>query len=158
MLTFYITTMASPIRYQLSLEDSDFIDAWLRCFAAGGITKKLKDNKEKRGVNEIMDFILATTECAAIIKVSTIAYHTNLKSLTFEKISQVIRRNMRPRKRLAVAERTKFMSMKQEIDEPIIKYLHHLRNARRYCEFEKLGQEEQTIEEDFIQLRLIEGI
>ena len=48
--------------------------------------------------------------------------------------------------------------MKQEIDEPIIKYLHRLRNASRYCEFEKLGHEEQTIEKDLIQLRLIEGM
>ena len=48
--------------------------------------------------------------------------------------------------------------MKQEIDEPIIKYQHRLRNASRYCEFEKLGQEEQKIEEDLIQLRLIEGM
>ena len=38
--------------------------------------------------------------------------------------------------------------MKQEIDEPIIKYLHRLRNASRYREFEKLGQEEETIEKD----------
>ena len=50
------------------------------------------------------------------------------------------------------------ISMKQEIDEPIIKYLHCLQNASRYCEFEKLGQEEQTIEEDLIQLRLIESM
>ena len=30
------------------------------------------------------------------------------------------------------------------------KYLHRLRNGSRYCESEKLGQEEQTIEEDLI--------
>ena len=65
---------------------------------------------------------------------------------------------MRPKKRLVVAERTKFMSMKQQIDEPIIKYLQHLRNASRYWEFEKLEQEEQTSEEDLIQSRLIEGM
>ena len=53
-----------------------------------------------------------------------------------------------------MAERTKFKSMKQEIDEPVIKYLHCLRNADRYWKFEKPGQEEQTIEEDLIQLRL----
>ena len=52
----------------------------------------------------------------------------------------------------------KSMPMKQEIDEPIIKYLHRLRNASKYCEFEKLGQKEQTIEEDLIQLKLIEGM
>ena len=57
-----------------------------------------------------------------------------------------------------MVERTKFMSMKQEIDEPIVKYLHRPRNANRYCEFEKLGQEEQTIEEKLIQSRLIDGM
>ena len=64
---------------------------------------------------------------------------------------------MRPKKRLVVTVRIKFMLMKQEIDESIIKYLHCLQHVSRYCEFEKLGQE-QTIEEDFIQLRLIEGM
>ena len=64
---------------------------------------------------------------------------------------------IKPKKRLVVAERTKFMSMNQEIDEPVIKYLHRLRNASRYCEFEKIRQE-QTIEEDLIQLWLIEGM
>ena len=50
------------------------------------------------------------------------------------------------------------MSMKQRIYEPIKKYLHRLQNVNRYCEFEKLGQEEQTIEKELIQLMLIEGI
>ena len=86
------------------------------------------------------------------------SYLKNLEDLTLEKISQIVRRNMRPKKRLVVAEKIKFMSMKQEIDEPIIKYLHRLRNVSRYCKFEKLRQEERTIEEDLIQLSLIEGI
>ena len=47
--------------------------------------------------------------------------------------------------------------MKQETEEPIIKYLHRLWNASRYCEFEKREQEEETIEEDLIQLSLNEG-
>ena len=78
------------------------------------------------------------------MKVSVMAFLTNLDDLAFEKVSQIIRRNMRLKKRLIVAERTKFMLMKQEIDEPIIKYLHCLRNVR----IEKLGQKEQTTEED----------
>ena len=39
-----------------------------------------------------------------------------------------------------------------------MKYLHRLRNASKYCEFEKYGPEEQTIEENLIQLSLIEGL
>ena len=112
--------MASPIGYQLSIKDSDFVDTWLQCFAVSAITKKLKDNKEKRAENEITDFFSATAGCKAIIL--SMAYPTNLKDLTFEKISQIIRRNMRPKKRLVMEERRKFMSMKQKIDEPIIIY------------------------------------
>ena len=111
--------MALLIGYQLSLEDPDFVNTWLRYFAASARTNKLKDDKEKGGENEIMDLFLATTGCEAIMKVSTIVYPTNLEDLTFEKISQIKRTNMRLKKKLLVAERMKFMSMKQEIDEPI---------------------------------------
>ena len=46
--------------------------------------------------------------------------------------------------------------MKQEINEPIIKYLYRLSNESRHGDIGKLGREEQTIKEDLIQLRLIE--
>ena len=87
-------------------------------------------------------------------KVSTMAYPTYLEDLTFEKISKIIRSFMRPTKKLVEAERTKFMSMIKEIDEPIIKYLHRLRNAS----LKPPPKKKQTIEEDLIQLRLIKGI
>ena len=98
----------------------------------------------KGGENEITVLFLATAGCKAIMKVSTMAYPTNLEDLAFEKISQIIR-NMRPKKRLVVSKKMEFILMKQEIDKPIMKYLYHLRNASRYCEFEKLEQEKQTI-------------
>ena len=63
----------------------------------------------------------------------------------FWKNSQIIRRNMRLKKRLVVAEKTKFISMKQEIDEPIIKYLHRLGNASRYREFENLDKKNRWL-------------
>ena len=144
--------------YLSAPQHPNFVDTWLRCFAASTRTKKLKNNKAKGKENDITGLFLATAGCEAILKVSIMAYPTNLEDLTFEKINQIIRRNMRHKKRLVVAERTKFMSMKQEIDELIIKYLHRLRNASRYCEFKKLEQEEQTIEKDLIHIRLIEGL
>ena len=64
---------------------------------------------------------------------------------------------MRPKKRLVKAERTKLMSMKQEIDVPIVKYENCQQNASRFCELKKLGQE-QRIEEDLIQFKLFEGM
>ena len=66
-------------------------------------TKKLKDNKGRE--NKITDLFLATAGSEVIMKVSTMTYPTNLEDLTFEKISQIIRRNMRPKKRLVVVEK-----------------------------------------------------
>ena len=91
MLILNIPTIASLIGYQLSLEDSDFVDTWLRCFPASARTKKPKD-KEKGGENKITDFFLTTPGCKVIMKVSTMVYHTNLEYLTFEKISQIKRK------------------------------------------------------------------
>ena len=57
--------MASLIEYQLTLEDPDLVDTWIRCFAASGRTKKLKDDKEKVGENEIKGLFVATAGCGA---------------------------------------------------------------------------------------------
>ena len=77
--------MASLKGYQLSLEDPDLFDTWLRCFAASARIKMLKDDKEKGGENEITDLFLAPDGCEAIMKVSPTAYHTNLEDQTFKK-------------------------------------------------------------------------
>ena len=98
VLTLHIKTMASPIGYRLSLEDPDFVDTWLWCFAASARTKMLKDDREKGGENEITELFLANAGCEAIMKVSTMAYAINLEDLTFEKISQIIRRNIGAKK------------------------------------------------------------
>ena len=42
---------------------------------------------------------LATAGCEAIQKVSTMAYPRNLEELTFKEIGEVIKRNIRPKKR-----------------------------------------------------------
>ena len=62
MLTLYITTMASPIGYQLFLKDPDFVDTWLRCFAASERTKK-KDHKKKDGKMRLQITFWQTAGC-----------------------------------------------------------------------------------------------
>lgn len=55
-----------------------------------------------------------------------------------------------------MVERTKFMCIKQKQEELIMQYLHGLREARRFCVFEKLGT--LTVEDELIQLQSIEGL
>ena len=52
---------------------------------------------------------LATAGCEAIQKVSKLAYPRILEELTFKEIGEVIKWNIRPKKRLVIAERTKLL-------------------------------------------------
>ena len=47
--------MTSLTRSLLHLNESDLVGTWIRCFAAHARAKKLKDNKEYGGENEITD-------------------------------------------------------------------------------------------------------
>ena len=67
---------------------------------------------------------LAIAGCEAIQKVSTVAYPRNLEELIFKEISEVIKRNIRPKKRLIIAERTKFLETRQHPDKSIVEFLH----------------------------------
>ena len=62
------------------------------------------------------------------------------------------------KKRLVVAERTKFLEIRQHPNESIVQFVHQLKERARYCEFERLGIGEMTTEDELIMLRLIEGI
>ena len=57
------------------------------------------------------------TGCEAIMKISVMAYPTDLEDLTFQQIAQILKSNLRPKKKLVIAERTKFLSTKQYSDE-----------------------------------------
>ena len=56
--------------------------------------------------------------------------------------------NVRPKKKLVIAERTRFISLCQESSESILNILHRLRDGSQYCEFDKLGQDDQSIKEN----------
>ena len=74
--------------------------------------KKLRDRRGQGEQNEITDMFLATAGCKAIQKVSTIAYPRNLEELTFKEIGEGIKRNIRQKKRLVIAEGTKFLEIR----------------------------------------------
>ena len=120
--------------------------------------KKLRDRWSEGEQNEITDMFLATAGCKAIQKVSMMAYPRNLEELTFKEIGKVIKRNIRPKKRLVIAERTKFLETRQHPDESIVQFVHQLKERSRYCEFERLGTGEMTTEDELIMLYLIEGM
>lgn len=52
--------MASPIGYLTSMEDPEYVETWLRFFAASARVKKLKDTKVNGGEKEVTDLFLVS--------------------------------------------------------------------------------------------------
>jgi len=142
---------------ELTLTDADMTEAWLRCFAAAARSKKLKDDTAKQEF-PITDLFLAKAGVDAIRRVSLMAHPLNLEEMPFEEIRKVIMNSVRPHKKLVIAERVKFLSLRQGDSECVQSYVERLRQAARFCDFQKLGDEGQTIEDDMIQMTLIDGL
>ena len=101
---------------------------------------------------------LATAGCEAIQIVTKMAYLRNLEELSFKEINEVIKRNVRPKKRFVNVERIKFLETRQHRDESIVQFVHLLKERVRYCKFERLGIGEMATEDESIMLHLIEGM
>lgn len=140
---------------ELNFDDPEYTEAWLRCFAASARSKKLKDEE---GSYAISDLFLAKAGVDAIRRVSVMAHPKNLENMKFEDIRIVIMAAIRPQKKLVIAERVKFLSLHQGATEGVQRFVERLRQAAKFCEFDKLGSDGQSIEDDLIQMTLIDGL
>ena len=84
------------------------------------------------------------------------AYPRNPEELTFKEISKVIKRNTKPKKRLVIVERRKFLET--ATNEFIVQFVHRLKESARYCKFERFDTGEMTTEDELIMRHLIEGM
>ena len=150
--------MASLIGCLTTLNDPEYVEIWIRCFEALARVKKLRERDKAKRNKMKLDMFLATATYKAIQRVSTMAYPRNLEELTFKEIAKVIKRNIRPKKRLVIIERTKFLETKQKPNKSIIWFVHRSKERGRYCKFERLGTGEMTTADELIMLHLIEGM
>jgi hypothetical protein len=83
-----------------------------------------------------------------------------LEAMAFSEIKDLILEKLRPKKKLVIAERSRFMSLRQEQRESAQSFAQRLRNAARFCEFSEFNREEshQTAEDELIQTMLISGL
>ena len=83
-----------------------------------------------------------------------------LEEMNFEEIKNLVLEKLQPKKKLVIAERTQFLSMRQTEAEDVRDYVHRLRNGARFCDFHKLGAANttQSAEDELLQMRLIDGL
>ena len=82
--------MDLPRETLTTLDESEHIETWIRCFAALTRVKKLKDEKASGIDNENADRLLATAGCETVKNISTMAYSSVEEQLTYEKIVRMI--------------------------------------------------------------------
>ena len=150
--------MASRSTTDLQLDDPGLTEAWLKSFAALSRTKGLKDTKE--GGNKVTDLFLSRVGLEALKKITLMAQPKDIEQMPFDEIQQLIVDNIRPKKKITLAERTKFLSMKQEQGESVQDYSRRLRDGARFCDFNSLNSATapQTAEDELILMRLIDGL
>jgi len=141
----------------LQFNDPDQTEAWLRCFAATARSKKLKDDPTTKEF-PVTDLFLSKAGVDAVRRVSIMTHPKELEEMSFDEIRKAILASMRPKKKLIIAERVRFLSLKQNQNESIQSYVERLKEGARFCEFEKLGKGDQTEEDDLIQMTLIDGL
>ena len=86
-----------PIEFLTSLDKSDYVETWIRCFSALVRMKKLKDWRVSKGKDEITDLCLASAGYETVKKISVMVYPPSpkkLEDLMYEVISTIIKRNV----------------------------------------------------------------
>ena len=83
-----------------------------------------------------------------------------LEDMDFADIRNIIMEKMQPKKRLVVAERTRFMATRQGAGEDIRRYVQRLREAAQFCNFKELNTATatQSAEDDLILICLVDGL
>jgi hypothetical protein len=146
--------MASRDSQELNLEDPEMAEAWLQRLSATARIKKIGDTHS--AMNKT-DLFLSKAGLQAIRTLSLMAAPRKLEALSFADIEELLRGTIRPKKRLVIAERTRFLTLRQEAGELVMTYYRRLRAAAEHCEFEKLGTK-LSKEDELVLMRLIDGL
>jgi len=119
---------------------------WLLVFSAKARAKSWTDN------------FISSCGLKALKVITNIVAPRKLESMTFTDIYDKIGEYLKPKKKLVIAERTKFYSMRQGADIGVTQFVAQLRNAAKDCEFEKLKDNGVDPQEEMVKIALLTGL
>ena len=151
---------ATETKKQLNLHEPEAALAWIDAFKARFRAEK-KADVPAAGTTpadlQVTDQFLFRCGVESLMKVKSLVAPTKLETMAFNEIETVLENYLQPRKRLVIAEQTKFVAITQRNRESSGDFLARLKEAARYCEFGNL----KTIadpEAYMIRLRFIAGL
>ena len=128
---------------ELDLGNPDNAEAWVRQLAALARSKNIVDVKatdDSDAKYDITDLFISRAGLESIKRLSLMAMPQQLEDMTFTDIKPLILKTIRPKKKLVIPERIKFLSIRQEPSESTIQYYQRLREGAKFCDFDKLGE------------------
>ena len=151
---------ATETKKQLNLHEPEAALAWIDAFKARCRAEK-KADVPAAGTTpadlQVTDQFLFRCGVESLMKVKSLVAPTKVETMAFNEIETVLESYLQPRKRLVIAEQTKFVAITQRKGESSGDFLARLKEAARYCEFGNL----KTIadpEAYMIRLRFIAGL
>ena len=137
-------SMASRQNDELDLNQPESAFAWLLAFNARARAKGWKDDGN---ANHITDNFLATCGIPALKKLQFIVAPSNPEVLKFSDIESALKQYLQPKKRLVIAERTRFHLLRQQPEESVANFILRLRQGIQYCDFDNLKSSSSPSEE-----------
>ena len=143
----------------LNLKEPEDALAWIDAFHARCAEKKT----DRPGTNtaaqdyQITDQFLFRCGVESLKKLKALVAPKNIADMPFKDIETELKKYVEPRKRLTIAEQTKFVSIAQHCGESASDFLARLCKAARHCEFDKLKTNADP-ETYMIKVRFIAGL
>ncbi len=151
--------MASRLEF-LELSRPDKAKIWLTAFGALARSKGWTDTDETEtsAMNfKITDNFMATCGLTALEKIQFIVAPAAVDKMKFADIEIALQNYLKPKKRLTIAERTKFYSLKQNEGESVMDYMVRLRKGVQFCDFDKLKHSTDPTDEMLL-VALVAGL
>ena len=147
--------MASRQISELDLDQPDIACAWLIAFNARSRAKGWQDDKSTG--YKITDNFLATCGVRALQKIQFIVAPDKPENMTFSKIEEALKEYLQPKKKLIIAERTRFHLLRQKPGETVANFTLRLRQGSQHCEFDELKNSKSPCE-DMMVVGLVAGL
>ena len=140
----------------LPLDNAENCKCWLVSFEALCRTKSIEDTLTKHKNSPKTDKFLEMCGTKSLLKVLTLLPGKNIEEVEFKSIKEKIVEYIEPKKRLVIADRTNFLSIKQNEGESYKDFLSRLNEASVLCKWEELKSGDPA--DEMIKLKFIEGL
>ena len=140
----------------LPLDNAENCKCWLVSFEAMCRTKSIEDTLTATKNSPKTDKFLEMCGTKSLLKVLTLLPGKNIEEIEFKNIKEEIIRYIEPKQRLVIADRTNFLSIKQNEGESYKDFLSRLNELSVLCKWEDLKSGDPANE--MVKLKFIEGI